>query len=60
MKDDDLEAAYVNYVKAISIVAEVIPGHRGMKEIDERKTIQAQEYWIFRKVHAFVMVCTHK
>jgi hypothetical protein len=56
VKDDDLEAAYVNYVKAVSIVVEVIPRHRGMKEIDERKTIQAQEYWIFRKVDTFVMV----
>jgi hypothetical protein len=48
--DNDPEAAYVNYVRAISIVAEVIPRHKGMKDIDERKTIEAQEYWIFRKV----------
>lgn len=50
MRDDDPEAAYVNYVKAVTIVAEVIPRHKGMKEIEERKTVQAQEYWIFRKV----------
>jgi hypothetical protein len=51
VRDDDLEAAYVNYLKAVTIVAEVIPRHKGMKEVEERKTAQAQEYWIFRKAH---------
>jgi len=50
VRDDDPEAAYVNYVKAVTIVAEVIPRHKGMKVIEERQTVQAQEYWIFRKV----------
>jgi hypothetical protein len=46
----DLEAAYVNYLKAVNIVAEVIPRHRGKKELDDRKTVQARDYWSFRSV----------
>jgi hypothetical protein len=48
--EHDLEAAYVNYVRAISIVVEVIPRHRGMREIEGSKSAQALEYWAFRKV----------
>jgi hypothetical protein len=50
LRDEDLEAAYVNYLKAVSIVVEVIPLHKDMKELEERKTTQAQEYWNFRSV----------
>jgi hypothetical protein len=49
-----VEAAYVNYVKAISIVVEVIPQHKGMKELEEKRTVQAQEYWIFRNVQSTI------
>jgi hypothetical protein len=49
-----VEAAYVNYVKAISIVVEVIPQHKGMKELEEKRTVQAQEYWIFRNVQTTI------
>ena len=49
-----MEAAYVNYVKAISIVVEVIPQHKGMKELEEKRTVPAQEYWIFRNVQSTI------
>ena len=48
--DGDAEAAYVNYLKAVSIVVEVIPRHQDMKELEEKITMQAQEYWKVRKV----------
>jgi hypothetical protein len=50
MREKDLEAAYINFLKAISIVVEVIPQHRDMKAIESRKTVEADEYWIVRKV----------
>jgi hypothetical protein len=50
LRENDLEAAYVNFLKAISIVVEVVPQHRGMKAIEARKTVEADEYWIVRKV----------
>jgi hypothetical protein len=50
LREKDREAAYVNFLNAISIVVEVVPQHRGMKAIESRKTIEADEYWIVRKV----------
>lgn len=40
----------MNYLRAVSIVVEVIPLHKSMKELEERKTVLAQEYWSFRSV----------
>jgi hypothetical protein len=51
MADKDLEAAYVNYVRAMSIIVEVIPRHKGMEELREARTVTAIEYWDFRKVN---------
>jgi len=50
VKAGDIDAAYVNYVRATSIVAEVIPRHRGMSELEGRRTSLAQDYWAFRSV----------
>src|SRR5277367_6731092 len=54
VRENDVEAAYVNYIKAVSIVVEVIPRHKGMKELEEKRTVQAQEYWIFRNVQSIL------
>jgi hypothetical protein len=32
----------------------VIPQHKGMKELEEKRTVQAQEYWIFRNVQSII------
>jgi hypothetical protein len=57
MRERDLEAAYVNFLKAISIVVEVIPQHRAMKVIESRKMVEAEEYWVVRTVR--LMHCRH-
>ena len=50
VKAGDIEAGYVNYIRATSIVVEVIPRHKGFAELEERKSAQAQDFWAFRNV----------
>ena len=50
IRQNDPEAAYVNYLRAVSIIVEIIPRHKGMKEIEEKRTIAAEDYWRFRNV----------
>jgi hypothetical protein len=50
---NNLEGAYVNYLKALTIVVEVIPKHNDWREIQERRTERSIEYWLIRKVIYF-------
>jgi USP8 dimerisation domain len=51
LREKDLEAAYINFLKAITIVVELIPQHRDMKAIESREAVElADRYWIVRKV----------
>ena len=58
LRENDLEAAYVNFLKAISIVVEVVPQHHGRKAIESQKSVEADEYWIVRNVHAPSAPCS--
>jgi hypothetical protein len=49
----NIEGAYVNYLKALTIVVEVIPKHKDWREIQERRTERSIEYWLIRKVIYF-------
>ena len=50
MSGDDLEAAFVNYVRAGSIVEKIMPQHYGWRDLDEMRTLEAQDYWELRNV----------
>jgi len=58
LREKDLEAAYVNFLKAISIVVEVFPQHRDVKAIESQKSLEADGYWVVRNVHALSAPCS--